>query len=358
MNQHDINSLKWDVKDRVIRIESGLYLNIRRKSKTYLIRKTVNGKKHVITLGNSNDISLKEVRLEAAKYALVNDVSKVTVSKLVEQYRKDVVEPKSKVPKQVIGYLTHIEDRFGNQKVIDIERFDLVNFIQTYSAERGSRSADRLRSYLKQLFSYAIELGYLKQLNPMEGVTRRVTGYIDIERKRVLTEAEIKMIWVWKNPDRGWQKTEDNVKMIKFLLLTGLRIDEARKGYADGDKFRVNDTKGKHPRHEQRPHWVYLTETAKSLLPLPECTATNIQAWLKRKLEAEGYKDSYRFTPHDCRRTFSTLAHDNEVEAFVVERVLNHKMQGMMSVYNHAEYEEERIACAIKVEEMVLKTLK
>ena len=358
MNEHNITKLKWEDKDKVIRIEPGLYVNIRKSSKTYLIRKTINGKKHVITLGFTKDLSLKEARLQAAQYALANDVSKVTVSKLIEQYRTDVVDPNSKVPGQVYGYLNHIDERFGNKKAIDVERVDLVAFIKKYSRDRGARSADRVRSYLKQLFSYAFELGYLKESNQMEGVTKRVTGYIAIDRKRVLTDDEIRMVWSWVNPKKGWQKTEDNARVIKFLLLTGLRIDEARKGYVKGNKFVIDDTKGKHPKHEKVPHWVYLTDSAASLLPLPKCSATNIQAWLRRKLEAEGYKANDRFLPHDCRRTFSTRANGNKVETFVVERVLNHKLQGVMGIYNQFEYEAERINCAKVVETVILDILK
>lgn len=358
MNEYNITKLKWDTKDKVVRIEPGLYVNIRKNSKTYLIRKTINRKKHVITLGLTKDISLKEARLQAAQYALVNDVSKAAVSKLIEQYRKDVVDPSSKVPKQVYGYLNHIDERFGHKKVIDIERFDLVEFIKEYSRDRGARSADRVRSYLKQLFSYGVELGYLKELNPMSEVTKRVTGYIAIDRKRVLDDSEIRMVWSWVNRKKGWQKTEDNARVIKFLLLTGLRINEARVGYVKGNKFIIDDTKGKHPKHIKVPHWVYLAESAASLLPLPKCTSTNIQAWLKRKLEAEGYNDSDRFVPHDCRRTFSTCANGNKVEPFIVERVLNHKLQGMMGVYNTFEYEEERIECAKVVEAAIINILK
>lgn len=357
MNEKDIQKIKWDGKDTVLRLESGLYLNIRRSSKTYIIRKTTNGKQHVITLGKSPVLSLREARLEAAKYVLENAVSNVTVSRLIEQYKKDVVDPGSKVPKQVYGYLNHVNARFGRQKVLDVEKLSLVTFIKEYSAERGARSADRIRSYLKQVFDYAVELGYLKGENPMNGVSKRVTGYIAIDRDRVLTPDEIRAVWSWRNQEYGWQKTEDNARLIKFLLLTGLRINEAQKGYADGDKFRIDDTKGKHPKHEKRPHWVYLTKTAKVLLPLPTCTATNIQAWLRRKLESEGYSKSDRYIPHDCRRTYSTLANENGVDPFAVERVLNHKMQGVMSIYNHAEYESERIECAEVVEQVILGVL-
>jgi integrase len=163
------------------------------------------------------------------------------------------------------------------------------------------------------------------------------------------------MVWAWKNPDKGQQNAEDNARVIKFLLLTGLRISEAFAGYVDGDKFRIDDTKGKHAKHDARPHWVHLTEQARTMLPLPKRNPTNIQAWLKRQLDFAGVED--RFTPHDCRRTFATLANDNGTQPFIVERVLNHRMQGVMATYNRAEYEAERIECAKVVEALILKIL-
>lgn len=354
MNEKDIKGLKWE-KNRAISLGDGLYLNLRKSSKTYIIQKMINGKRQVITIGKHPTLSLKNARFKAIEFQRKDDVSTVTVSELKEKYWNEIVEPTSKVPNQVEGYLNNIEAEFGNRKVIDISRSMLVRYIQTYSHERGARSADRVRSYLKQLFGYAVELGFLDG-SPMSEVTKRITGYKPIDRTRILSAAEIKMVWSWKNNSSGWQKTEENVRIIKFLLLTGLRISEAQNGYQDGDFFRVDDTKGKHSRDEKRPHWVYLTGIAKNLLPLPKCTATNIQAWLKRKLISE--KIDPRFTPHDCRRTFTTLANDNGVLPHVVEKCVNHKMEGMMAVYNHAEYTQERIDCAGVVEQTILEILK
>ncbi|MCP4075566.1 MAG: integrase family protein [Gammaproteobacteria bacterium] len=356
MNQKDINNLNWltEKKDKFIKVSDNLYVRLRKTNTTYIIRKTVNKKAQVITLGKHPALKLAKAKTESLKY-LNNDVSSVTTDTLISDYLTDVVYPESKVPKQVEGYLRQIKGRFGRMKVIDVKRFELVKFIKNYSKTQGARSADRLRSYLKQLFSYGVELGYLSGENPMEGVTKRVTGYKPIDRKRTLTEEEIQMVWKWRNAKKGWQKTEDNVRVIKFLLLTGLRISEAQTGYIDGDKFRIDDTKGKHSKEEKRPHWVYLTDTAKALLPLPKCSATNIQAWLKRKLSNEGIEN--RFTPHDCRRTYATIANDNGIEPFIVERALNHRMQGVMATYNHAEYKADRINCAKVVESAILEII-
>lgn len=353
LSETSVKALHWDGKDQRISDGQGLYINLRKNSKTWIIRKSQSGKTHIITLGKWPTLSCKQARLDARRYADESDISNVTVSKLIGEYKKDVVYPDSKVPKQVEGYLNHIDNVFGKFKVIAIKRAQLVYFIKQYGDERGARSADRIRSYLKQLFAYGVELGYITGASPMDGVTKRVTGYKPVERSRVLSPDEIRMVWSWKNPERGWQSTEENLKVIKFLLLTGLRISEAQSGYIDGDKFRIDDTKGKHAKHETRPHWVYLTDEAHALFPLPKSTATNIQSWLKRKLIGAGIEN--RFTPHDCRRTFATIANDNGVQPFIVERALNHKMQGVMATYNYAEYEDERIETAKVVEKAIME---
>ncbi|MCU7835334.1 MAG: integrase family protein [gamma proteobacterium symbiont of Taylorina sp.] len=355
MNEKSIKALKWKDKDQQVSLGGGLYIRIKKTKKVYIIRKAVNGKAQIITLGESPDLSFKDAKYQASILSRKKDVSSVTVSELKEDYWKNVVEPESKVPNQVIGYLNNIENEFGHRKIMEITKFELVQFIKTYSQDRGGRSADRMRSYLKQLFSYAVESGLITD-SPMDGVTKRITGYSPIDRKRVLSDDEIKMIWNWKNNDHGWQKTEDNKRIIQFLILTGLRITEARTGYIDGDLFRVDDTKEKHSKHEKRPHWVYLTPTARALLPLPSCTATNIQAWLKRRLIAEGYEDN-RFTPHDCRRTFVTRANQAGSLIQVVEKCVNHKLEGMLAVYNQNDYTDERIECAKTVEKIILEVI-
>jgi integrase len=346
MNENQIRSLKWK-KDRVVGLGDGLSIRIRKSSKTYIIRKTTAGRISVITLGKSPALSLKQAKFKAMQFAQQADVSSVIVSTLIEDYIKDVVSPSSKVPDQVCGYLSHIDSVFGRHKVISVTRFALVQFIKSYSAKNGARTADRLRGYLRSVFAYAVELGYRDQ-NPMDGVSVRVTGYIPKARRRFLSDDEIRMVWTWPESD-------PNTLMIKFLLLTGLRISEARAGYVDGDKYRIDDSKGKHQKDDPRPHWVHLTPTAKALLPLPSTADRRTQEWLKKKLVAAGITDC--FVPHDCRRTFATIANSNGVEPFIVERALNHKMPGVMAIYNHAEYEAERIDCAEVVESAVLGIL-
>jgi len=345
-NEQIIRSIKWDGKDRRLSVGDCLLLQIRKSSKTWIVRRRIDGKASMSIIGKYPDLSLKKARAIAMKLVMAETISVFTVEQLVAKYMKEVAERKHKRPELAQGYMDRaVLPALGSRKVSDVTRAELVSLIQDYS-ERGARTADQLRSNLKKLFSYAVELGH-RDDNPMLEVTSRVTGYIPRPRERVLSDEELRDMWCWKNNEQGWQRTEDNVRMLRFLLLTGLRISEARKGYQDGDKWIVPSELSKNG----KSHWVYLTDTAKQQLPLPTCSATNIQAWLRRRL---GFDCENRYTPHDLRRTCATRMADNGIEPFIVERVINHKLEGVMAVYNRAEYEKERVDAAKKMEKVIL----
>lgn len=349
-NEQTIRNIKWSGKDIRLSIGDCLLLQVRKSSKTWLVRRRIDGKASITTIGKYPEVGLKKARAEAIKLSMASTVSVVTVEQLVNKYMDEVVNFKHKRPDLTQGYMDRaVLPVIGSRKVRDVTRAELVSLIQDYS-KRGSRTADQLRSNLKKLFSYAVELGQ-RHDNPMLEVSSRITGYVPSSRERVLSDHEIKDMWSWKNNQQGWQRTEDNVRMLRFLLLTGLRISEARKGYQAGDKWIVPKELSKNG----KSHWVYLTDTAKEQLPLPTCSSTNIQAWLRRKL---GFDNQNRYTPHDLRRTCATRMADNGVEPFIVERVLNHKLEGVMAVYNRAEYEQERISAAETMEKLILDIVK
>jgi integrase len=48
------------------------------------------------------------------------------------------------------------------------------------------------------------------------------------------------------------------------------------------------------------------------------------------------------FTVHDLRRTAATLLSEDEYEADVIEKALNHTIKGVRGVYNRAQYRDKR----------------
>lgn len=342
LNEAKVRTIKPAERDLWLNDGAGLYLRVRTSgSKMWIIRRKRHGQTQIITLDSYPALSLKEARLKAAEYQLKPGVSNKTVAELVTKYLDEIALRTLKRPELTTGYMDRaVLPAIGHRKVRDITRAELVAIVQSY-AKRGARTADQLRSNLRKLFAYGVELGYI-DANPMNDVTRRVAGYTPAPRDRVLTDNEIRLLW---------NEPHDNARLLRFLLLTGLRIGEAQKGQQDGDKWRVPATVSKNG----RAHWVYLTDAAEAQLPFPASTATNIQAWLRRWCDRNGIDP--RFTPHDLRRTAATRMNDAGVEPFIAERVLNHTLEGVMAVYNRAEYERERIEAAKVLEQAILEVI-
>ncbi len=327
-------------KDKWLNDGNGLYLRVRASGgKVWIIRRKVAGKTQIITLGEYSDhLGLQEARERAGS----RKAGVQTVADLADKYLREIVDRTHKRPELPRGYFDRVLPEIGKWRVRDVERNDVVDVIQGYK-KRGARTADSLRSTLHGMFDYGLELGWIDH-NPLRDVTRRVTGYEAVHRDRVLNDAEIRTLWAESSP---------SARMMRFLLLTGLRISEARKGHQDGERWIVPAAISKNG----KAHWVHLTDQAKAQLPLPATTATNVQAWVRRWCERKNINPA--FTPHDMRRTAATRMQDDrlgaeKVQPFVVERVLNHALTGLMAVYNHAEYEADRIDAAKKLERVIL----
>jgi integrase len=342
MNESDARALRWDGKDRLVSAGDGLFLNVRRSSKTWVTRRRINGKMRVHTLGTYPDMKAKEARALALQEALQAAPSNRTVRDLAEDWFSRVVSAEQKRPELARGYLDRaVLPDLGARRVVELTPAEIAASIGAYR-DRGPRSADSLRSVYVGLLTYAIETG-VRADNPAKALTRRVAGYRPAARERVLTDDELR---------RAWHCDHHNARTLRFLLLTGLRISEAQKGHQDGRRWIVPAQFSKNG----KAHWVHLPDSAIEQLPLPVSTPTNIQAWLRRWCAREGIAPP--FTPHDCRRTAATRMAGAGVDPFIVERTLNHTLQGVMGVYNHNEYEAERIAAAGALERALLAQVK
>lgn len=334
MNEADIKLLKARDTDYMVGCGNGLLIRVRTTGrKTFIIRRKQAGKTRIITLAPDwPTLSLKDAMKRTATTKTPTDA---TVNDLLKQYHEAVISSHAR-PKQFAVYERRISQAVGNIRVSEVGTKRLAELV---AASRSTpRSADSLRSHLKAMFSLAVELGW-RDDNPAAAMGARVTGYTYEPRERVLTPDEIRQLWSWDNK---------NAALLRFLLLTGLRISEGQNGRTDGDFFRMKKTKN------GKPHWVFLTATAKEQLASPfDASPTAVQAWVRRKQKFH----EEAWTPHDLRRTFATLAMDAGVLPHVIEKCLNHSLEGMLRVYAHAEMADERIAAAKAIEKKILEAV-
>ena len=342
ITERQAKATHWEGKDRLISAGDCLYLNVRKASKTWLIRRALpSGKMVVQTIGKYPTMSVREARAHAVAASLRKVPSTMTVEDLAKTYFDEVVEIEHRRPEIIRGYLDRaILPELGHRRIVELTPSDIAAVILAYRS-RGARTADQLRTVMRALFTYAVENG-VRPDNPAAPLTRRVAGYRPTPRERVLTDDEIRKVWTI---------THDHGRLLRFLLLTSLRITEAQKGEHDGKRWYVSTALAKN----KKAHWVHLTPTALAQLPLEQITPTGVQAWLRRWCVRAEIQPA--FTPHDCRRTAATRMGDAAIEPFIIERVLNHTLQGVMATYNRAEYEAERVNAAQELERVLLKVI-
>jgi len=349
MNKKEISKLEYCGYDKDYSFGDGLYIRVRKYSKTWIFRGRLEGKARVKTIGQFPDVDIipakkKGLQIKEDFERLSDDAS---LGNFIEKFYTDTIigiknkrGTPHKRPEQTRRYLDIIANEFEKVRVDSITRRQLIKFLEQYSQGKP-RSGDVMRSQLKSVFNYALFHGLIIN-NPMDQVDNRVTGYRASSRDRVLSDDEIRLIF---------NSTHNNARILRFLLLTGLRIGEVNLSYKEGSFLHLEAEDAKNG----KAHWVYLSDLAKDQYPLPICTTTNIQNWLKRLLlNKYHYKDQDRFTCHDLRRTFATRLNNYQrntdviggvggIPPYVIEKMLNHTLEGVLAVYNRAEYKEQRI---------------
>ena len=247
----------------------------------------------------------------------------MTFGALLDEWFRRRIETNYKQLKDVETYVARGKQWAGNIKLTQLTTPLLVQKLVAY-ADVSPVAANRCLGSWKLALDYGVECGYLND-NPLARTTTRVVGGREASRNRTLTDAEIVALW------------HSGETLLRFLLLTSLRLSEGLTGYRDGDLWRCDMTKN------GKPHWVHLPALAIEQIEPWKTRPQSIQAKLRRWCAAQGINP---FTPHDLRRTCATRMAGLGIAAQVVEKVLNHSLQGVMAIYNQHDYAAERIAAA------------
>ena len=343
---------------------NGLYIKIWPSGKkSFLLRRKVNGKTTRTTLGQYPKISLRQARNLAGAERIKDQESKRgsanfldttdirTFGDLLDRFYEEQIERDYKRPRQIRLYLDNrVPEAVKKLDICKLSEHESLRFrgaiqgwLVKYAKDSGPVGANRLLAVLKQATRYGVRAGKILT-DPLAPLTKKEVGGKEEPRKRILTDAEIKNLWNEDTP---------HTPLFRFLLLTGQRIGEAQKAlFADisDDRWIIPAENSKNGKE----HWVPIVPAIQEIIDgqpndRPEIFAsrstTGTQAWLRRWLIKN--KVDPRYTPHDLRRTMSTRMNALGVAPYVVEKMLNHSMIGVMAVYNHADYEAERYEAAI-----------
>jgi integrase len=324
--------------ERLVADGNGLYIRVRGTgsdvSRTWQVRRRQKGGASITTLGTYPELSVAEARLKAAELRIKRKLRNDTVEELATQWLAERVDHTHRKADQVRGYVDRaIIPELGDRRVRTIEPSDIAGVIRTYRdrvarsarGRTGGRPAARaLLAVFKGLFGYAVANGMIT-ISPAAQLTAAITGAPPLARSRVLSDDEIRFVMT------------TDIKagpLLRFLLSTGLRLGEAFNGVREGQYWLVTANHSKNGRE----HRVWLSDVALAQLEAHPWAVPReaVQLWLKNY--AGGW------TAHDLRRTFSTRNNDMGVLPYIVEKMLNHTLDGAMAAYNHATYDAERRA--------------
>ncbi|MBA3013777.1 MAG: tyrosine-type recombinase/integrase [Proteobacteria bacterium] len=340
-------------------------------SKSWIFRYTIDGTRHRMTLGSYPSITLAEIREIHAKAlqevergidpsrkqkeAKANRKASPTVADLLVEFweEKLIHTPSGKERKRLIE--KDAIPAWGKRKVSEITRRDAVLLIDEVR-KRAKVGANRLQSILVGMLNFAAERGIIEH-SPLSGLRKRP----EKARSRVLTDAEISLLWTSLDLASKEVDAFHLTKLaLKMILLTGQRPGEVSGmewGEIDGDTWSIPAHRSKN----RQTHTVPLSPLALELLEMAKpysgetpfvfssinkghelpLTTNALSRAIHRHRAEIGIDD--RFTPHDLRRTVRTRLAELKVTDIVAEKVLGHKLQGILVVYNHHPYGTEKL---------------
>lgn len=224
----------------------------------------------------------------------------------------------------------------------------VASHLRTITGKNGPAAANRARSTLSAMFTWAIGEG-LGDTNPVMGTNKNEES----ERERVLSDAEL--IAIWKAvPDNAYGR------IVRLLMLTAQRREEIgclRWSELKGEGNTALIALPSHRTKNSRPHDVPLSAAALDVLNAqPRAAKRDLvfgeggggySGWSRSKNALDDACGVADWTLHDLRRTAATRMADLGVQPHIIEAVLNHASghkAGVAGIYNRSTYAAEKRA--------------
>lgn len=310
----------------------------------------------------------EEARLEAERLAAERAAARLTVQGLFDKWaavqlanRKDGGAEITRV------FAKDVIPKIGGMYADQVKKGHIAEIVDGVLARGCNRLAKVILQHLRQMFGYAIYRDWL-DADPTAKIRKQDVGGKDVERDRVLSDEEIKLL-AKKMPEAGFFPTTEAA--IWICLSTCCRIGElltARWEDIDLERktWTIPETKNGQ-RHEislsdfavkqfrtlatlsHSTPWLYPSRNDNTR---PVCVKTVTKQIGDRQREAPLSNRSEavhalllpggKWTPHDLRRTGSTIMAVLGIEPVVIERVLNHKEANkVMRIYQRHSYAPE-----------------
>ena len=338
--------------------------------KTFLIRKTINGKTETIILGTYNSKTFtpeNAIKKSQEMFNLINSginpnekkhiLSKdITVETLLEKYLGENEKTNGQKNKETTSrdktYLLkkHLKSLF-KRKVSSISQDDLRKLHKDIS-ETAPTAANRTIAWISAMFTWAQNNGLFSGKNPVKKFSKRNP---EKKRDRFLNTEELSRFMEQLEQIPLFYKT-----IFYILLFTGFRksnVFSLKWEYIDFNLSLLSlpDTKNNRPqkkkiepetrdlllqlRNEQKENgtlceWVFPSESKTGHIQ-------DIKHFFNTLLKNANINNLHL---HDLRRTFASYLAMNGASQFILSQALGHKDTRSVSVYAHLMQETVDIA--------------
>lgn len=338
----------------------------------WVLRYRFGGKQRELTLGRYPDISLTRAReIAASRRVEVQqgiDVARAkqdaraalsaagTVQELCNEFYVRTILGKVKRPDIVKDMLdADLTKVLGRKRIADVKPIDIDKMIQGIVARGAPIMANRVLAITKAVFDYAIRRHWAER-NPAAAFRRKDAGGEEAARTRALSDAEIVALFAaFKTAGPAFRLYD---LAVRLLLITAVRKTELIE--APWAEFDLDNGLWKIPPER--------TKTAREfVIPLPAVAVEWLQEIKRSTPDSDFVFPAKRrtgkstmspetmnwalgtlnhglihFTLHDLRRTARTHLAALGVSPHIAERCLNHKLPGIIDVYDKHDYLTER----------------
>lgn len=385
------NSTSADTRES---LGGGLYRRKRNGKTFYELRYSINGRRRFVALKATK---LTIARTEASK--LVTKIAEEEFDPVADKKRLDQVEYKTvgdvagywkkrnqkrlkhpNVPNR--RYDNHIAPFIGEMAITKVSSADIVSLLDRLEAIPSA--ANKVLIDLKQIFSAAVKLDLIDS-NFVKEFTPNDAGGRESVRSRSLSLSELGKVFrvLRKHPERF---TRDNYLLLALLFCLGVRKSELTQ--SKWEEFDLDKQLWFLPKERSKTgetitipivpavaEWLnelrvracgseYVLPNRKSGSTgkgyMGNDTLNRAVAAMFGKLQSSDNRhlenvmgDTEPFVPHDCRRTTRTLLSELGVAPHIAERCLNHKLKGVMAVYDKHDFLEERRKALGKLTERI-----
>jgi integrase len=368
-------------------VGNGLYVRYRKsdRSPRWFLRYQRGGRARTIQIGSYSRVSVRKAHAQAEEMqsrieqgidlalkmkaptlekdtSVVGKESPMTVADLTEEYLERRIVGRLKNAR-VIGQRIdrNIKQSIGHMPLTEVRPRDIDAMLVVIIA-RGAPAvaADTLR-WAKKLFAYGIKRDYLSA-NPAALFDQSDAGGKRKSRDRWLARDELALLFAVMASTPHWRR--EHTLIVTLLLMTGCRKSElmcASKSEFDlangrwhlaGERTKTGDAlsialpyqavallREAFARSTASP-WLFPTQRGVRH-DETHMNPSTLNAALTRTLRPSMLATA-PFTLHDLRRTVRTHLEVLGTAPEVAERCLNHRLKGVVGVYNRHDYFEER----------------